>query len=52
MDVAVKFPHFYANESVREDMLREISFMKALGKHDNLLGKFSICMPLTNTYFK
>ncbi|KAI6236293.1 Protein tyrosine kinase [Aphelenchoides besseyi] len=37
MDVAVKFAHSYADQSVRKDMIREIQFMKTLGQHDNLL---------------
>jgi serine/threonine protein kinase len=37
MDVAVKFAHFYAKDWMREDMIKEIGFMKSLGKHPNLL---------------
>jgi serine/threonine protein kinase len=37
MDVGVKFAHAYASQTIREDMLKEIEFMKTIGKHPNLL---------------
>ena len=36
-DVAVKFIHTHANRELKEDMMAEIEFFKAIGKHDNLL---------------